>query len=138
MNKFERAMAMEVDPDHVFDFVSDLRNLPQFLPTVHRAEKLDGERIRIQGVSHGHPYDGEGHFRLDRHHRKISWGANGDRGYSGWMAVKQGDTTPLVSEITMEIEFAQTPGGAQGGETVLAEMEQALENIRNHFLRRRD
>ena|SRR5579871_1823482 len=134
MDSYERTIAMEVDPDEVFGFVSNPENLPQFLPTLHRAEKLQGERIRIQGVSHGHPYDTEGTFHVDKGARRIEWGSEGDHSYSGWLQVRQGDATPFVSEVTIELEFSQTPGGENRGEEVLATIEQVLEAIRNHFL----
>jgi len=133
MNTYDRKITMEVDPEHVFDFVSEPRNLPQFLPTVQRAEKLQGDGVRIQGLSHGHAYDTEGFFRVDRHKRRIEWGAQGDRVYSGWLQIREGDATPMVSEIEMQLQFAQPPPG--DGEAILAEMERTLEAIRDHFLR---
>jgi polyketide cyclase/dehydrase/lipid transport protein len=132
MKTYDRKITMEVDPDRIFDFVSDPRNLPQFLPEVKRAEKLEGDRIRLQGDSHGHSYDAEGFFRDDRHRRRIEWGAEGDHSYSGWMQIREGDASSLVSEIEMELKFAQPPADAQ---KILDEMGQTLQAIRDHFLR---
>ena len=132
MKTYDRKLTMEVDPDHVFDFVSEPRNLPQFLPTVKHAEKVDSDRIRIQGDSHGHPYDAEGTFRVDRHRRSIEWGVEGDHAYSGRMQISEGDASPLVSEIEMELRFERPPAGE---EKILDEMGQTLRGIRDHFLR---
>ena len=133
MKTYDRKITMEVDPDHVFDFVSEPRNLPQFLPTVEYAEKLEDDRIRIKGKSHGHAYDSEGFFRVDRHKRYVEWGTEGDRAYSGWLQIREGDATNLASEIEMQLMFAQPPDGDR--EAILAEMEQTLQAIRDYFLR---
>ena len=134
MKTFDRKITMEVDPDHVFDFVSEPRNLPQFLPTVEYAEKLEGDRIRIKGKSHGQAYDTEGFFRVDRHKRYVEWGTEGDQAYSGWLQVREGDATPMLSEVEMQLQFSELPPGGDG-EAILAEMERSLEAVRDYFLR---
>ena len=133
MSTYDRVIAMEVDPDHVFDFVSDPRNLPRILPTLHMAEQLEGDQIRVEGSADGRPFHVTGYFRADRHHRRLEWGSEGDHHYKGSLLVREGDTTELISEVLLELDFAGEPQGR--GEAVLAHMEQALERIRDHFVK---
>lgn len=45
--EFEQSIT--VAATDVFNFVSDVKNVPQYLPTVKSAQPQEGERIRTQG-----------------------------------------------------------------------------------------
>ncbi len=136
MATYERAIAMEVAPDPVFQFISDPKNWNQFVPTVESAELLPGGHVRTQGVARGKAYDQHGNYTLHGQQRRIEWGSEQDHHYSGWLEVRQGDTSPEVCEVTMELEF-KTPGADSLGEAVLELMEQCLESIKKHFVGKR-
>ncbi|HME07280.1 MAG TPA: SRPBCC domain-containing protein [Bryobacteraceae bacterium] len=132
MATYQHTLTMPVDPVHVYDYVTEPRNWAQFLPTVQNADTVRGEheRVRIRGVSHGHSYDTEGYLRLDRHRLSMQWGADGEQGYHGSLVVRLIESSELETEISLELRFSQEPAG-----DTEKEMEQALENIRDHFLR---
>jgi len=132
MATYQRTLTMTVDPAHVFDYVTEPRNWAQFLPTVQSADTVRGEyeRVRIKGVSHGHAYDTEGYLKLDRHRLSMQWGTDGEHGYQGSLELRQIDSNDLETEIALELRFSQAPAG-----DVEKEMEQALVNISDHFLR---
>jgi len=132
MDTFQRSLTITVDPSHVFDYVAEPRNWARFLPTVHSADLVRGERerVRMRGVSHGHPYDTEGYLKLDRHRLSMQWGTEGEHGYRGSLEIRKVDSDDLGTEIGLELRFSKAPAG-----DIEKEMEQTLQNIRDHFLR---
>lgn len=106
MSQYERTLAVDATPDEIFAYVSDLNNLPEYLPTVHHAEPQQNERIRIQGKAAGHKYDSDGYFRVDTTARRMAWGSDGDNNYSGWLTVNKADQ---ASTVTVHLSFEPKP-----------------------------
>lgn len=104
MPEYEFAGSVNAPPDVVFTFVSDVRNLPRYLPTTHAAEPRGNERVRVRGEAEGRQYDSDGYFRADPSARRLEWGA--DEGhYSGWLAIL-GDAGR--SQVTVHLSFKDT------------------------------
>jgi uncharacterized membrane protein len=106
MSEYQNSIVVAAHPDKVFDFVSDIGNLPQYLPTVHSATRVSEDRIRVQGEAGGHKYDDEGYFQADRETRRMEWGSDGESEYSGWLKVDQGED-PSNTSITVHISYGQ-------------------------------
>jgi hypothetical protein len=132
MPDFEQTLTMQAEPDRVMAFVSDVRNLPRYVPTTKAAQPEDGERVRVQGEAQGHGYDADGYLR--RRDGQLEWGA--DEGYySGWLRVQpDGDG----SQVTVGISLRGHPPGADPGEAPSGEqinegLRKGLESIRNQL-----
>lgn len=109
--EFEQSITVTAAADGVFDFLSEVSNVPQYLPTVKSAQPQQGERIRTQGQSGDRTYDSDGHFRVDKQAQRIEWGSDGENDYGGWLAVQgQGESQ---SQVTVHIHFAPKPEMAQ-------------------------
>lgn len=92
-------------PEAVFRFVSDIANLPKYLPTVHGANAGAHERVEVDGKANGHDYTSAGWFKVDQAGRTMTWGSDGANDYSGKMAVLgEGDT----SEVECSLHFTPT------------------------------
>src|SRR5690349_8011913 len=87
MAEYESSIVVEAAPDAVFQFVSDVRNLPKYLPTTHNAESQGEDRVRVQGKAAGHLYDSDGYFRVSPAAKKMEWGSDGERRYKGCMEI---------------------------------------------------
>ncbi len=106
--------------DAVFAFVSDVENLPKYLPTVQHAHMQPGERVEVDGEANGHAYASDGFFKVDAASRTMTWGSDGENDYSGKMTV-----TGDASRSTVECSLKLTPEGglkdsmekSQGGPT---------------------
>ena len=85
----------------VFTFVSDIENLPKYLPTVHHAHPQKGERVEVEGAANGHPYNSDGWFKVDEAARTMTWGSDGENDYSGKMAVT-GDASRAQVECSLK------------------------------------
>jgi uncharacterized membrane protein len=106
-NEFEQSITVAAPVDDIFDFVSDVKNVPQYLPTVKSAQPQQGERIRTQGQAGERSYDSDGHFRVDKQAHRLEWGSDGENDYSGWLEV-QGDGG-AQSQVKVHIHYAPKP-----------------------------
>jgi uncharacterized membrane protein len=78
---FEQSIAVSAPADSIFGYLADVRNVPQYLPTVKNAQPQEGERIRTQGQAGEHSYDSDGHFHIDQVARRLEWGSDGENEY---------------------------------------------------------
>jgi carbon monoxide dehydrogenase subunit G len=88
-------------PDAVYAAISDLNNLPRFVPQLTGVRAADGGRVAVDARYEGHEQHGEVTFATDDAARRIEWGA--PSGYRGWMQV---DADGDGSRLTL---FLDTP-----------------------------
>ncbi len=105
--EFEQSITVAASADGIFDFISDVKNVPQYLPTVKNAQPQQGERIRTQGQAGDRSYDSDGHFRVDKQAHRLEWGSDGENDYSGWLEV-QGNVGSQ-SQVKVHIHYAPKP-----------------------------
>lgn len=132
---FDESMSIDAPAEKVFDFVSNVNNLPKYLPTTRNALPQQGDRVRVQGQAEGHSYDSDGYLRADREHFRLEWGAD-ERDYKGNLQV-----TPRgerASEVRVHLSFNPRPGQTpvqQHGpspDEVRSSIRDALRSIENH------
>lgn len=92
--------------DAVFAFISDIGNLPKYLPTVHGAHAHGADRVEVDGKANGHPYASTGWFKVDPASRMMSWGSDGGNDYAGRMTVTG---TSQASEVECTLRFSPAP-----------------------------
>lgn len=131
MAEYKHTIRIPVQPQQIFDFVADVRNLPKYLPTTRDAQSQGPERVRVQGEAKGHRYDADGYLKRDADAMRLSWGA--DEGYySGWLQI---EPEADQSNVTVCLEFNAYPGGDDAErpspEDIHAGIVSALESIRN-------
>ncbi|HYE71836.1 MAG TPA: SRPBCC family protein [Blastocatellia bacterium] len=71
MSTYQHSLRIEANPAQVFDYVSDVRNLPDYLPTVRHAEPQGNDRVEIEGNASGHEYANDGFFKIDKEQRRM-------------------------------------------------------------------
>lgn len=105
MPEYTDRIEVSASPDAVFRFVSDIANLPKYLPTVYDAHSTLHERVEVDGKANGHTYKSDGWFKVDQANRTMTWGSDGDNDYSGKMAVSgEGN----LSEVECSLKFTPT------------------------------
>jgi uncharacterized membrane protein len=109
--EFEQSITVLAPADLIFNYLADVRNVPQYLPTVKNAQPQQGDRIRTQGQSGEHSYDSDGHFRVNHSDHRLEWGSDGENDYGGWMNVKNIGNSQ--SKVTVHIHFSPRPEMAQ-------------------------
>ncbi len=141
MKSYRRSQTIDAPADQVFAFVSEIGNLPKYLPPVTSAESAGGDqlRIRVEIPEHGGE-DGQGYFRVQKAARRMEWGSNMGRDYAGNLTV-----TPQGAdrcEVAVEIQFGprsvggqmeQRAGKQQAEETTEDALGRTLESIRRQI-----
>ena len=146
MSEYEQTQAISVPPDEAFAWLSDVGNLPEYLPPVTNASiegssegDNPGQKVRttLQYPGGEGSFDAEGYLAVDGGARWMEWGAEAGRDYSGWLEVAPDGEGSLV---TVHLSFGERSvepevrGGSEGGEDPLTEgISATLESIRRQL-----
>ena len=111
MKEYQQTQIIDAPAGEVFAWLSDVCNLPKYLPPVTdasiegpSAEGTPGERLRATlEYPDGGSFDSEGYFNVDEGARCMEWGAEVQRDYSGWLTVAEADGGG--SEVTVHLSF---------------------------------
>ncbi len=102
-------------PEAVYAAISDVGNLPRFVPQLTGARHADGDRVEVDARYHGHEQHGEVSFHADEERRRIEWSAAS--GYRGWMQV---ESDSGGSRLTL---FLNTLHGSESDHDVAATLD---------------
>ena len=113
--EYEQSQTIDAPPEEVFDWLADVGNLPKYLPPVvdssvegPSAEGVTGQRIRTT-LEHPHEegetFTAEGYLAVDEAERRMEWGAEAGRDYSGWLTV--GNHGDGGSEVVVHLSFGE-------------------------------
>ena len=111
MQEYEQSKVVAAPANEVFAWVSDVENLPKYLPPVKNAGiegpsegDNPGEKIKTHvEIPDRGEFESEGYFDVDADARTMRWGAETDRDYSGWLTVaEKGDGE---GEVTVHLSF---------------------------------
>lgn len=136
MVEYERSRRIEATEREVFDFISNLRNMPNYLPTVESAEKVADGRIRLRGKNDDAEFEDDGWINIDRDLHRIEWG-NDEHTYRGWLKVSGNNgSSQLVAHLSLEPRYS--PSGrpltgepAKQPDPVEEGLEAAMDSLRN-------
>ena len=102
-------------PEAVFAAISDVTNLPRFVPQMTAAKPSGGDRVEIDARYDGHDQHGEASFNADEGDHKIEWSSAS--GYNGWMKV---DADGDGSRLTL---FLDTRHGSESDHDIAATLD---------------
>lgn len=100
MAEFDGSRVFDMTADAVWAVVADPARLPDWVPTMRRAQPSGGEEVHVEGESHGHRYSLESVLRIEEDDRRLHWGAEGDYGYHGSLRVS---ARPSGSEVHLHV-----------------------------------
>ncbi len=111
MQEYEQSQTIAAPANEVFAWVSDVENLPKYLPPIKdagiegsAAEGSPGDRVKMRvEIPDRGEFDSEGYFDVDAGARTMRWGAETERDYSGWLTVLE--TGDGESEVTVHLSF---------------------------------
>jgi uncharacterized membrane protein len=122
MGEFEKSGSVHAPASQLFDFLSDVRNLPRYFARMTSAEPAAGEAVRVEAVVPGGQHqEGEAWFRVEKATRRITWGSEGPKEYSGELRVDGDDT---ASTVTIRLHT-----DADGGDSD-SDLSESISNIR--------
>ena len=146
MADYEQSQTINALPEDVFAWLTDVNNLPGYLPPVTNAsiggpsaEGVPGQKVRMSlEFPNGSSFDAEGYLATDERERRMEWGAETDRDYSGWLTV--GNHGEGGSEVVVHLSFGERSveddiqGGAPEDRDPINEaMGATLESIRRQI-----
>ena len=111
----EHTEHVAASPDAVYAAISDLRNLPRFVPQMTAVREGEGDHIEVDARYEGREQHGEATFHADAAERRIEWGA--PSGYRGWMKV---DADGDGSRLTL---FLDTRHGSERDHDIAATLD---------------
>jgi carbon monoxide dehydrogenase subunit G len=102
-------------PGAVYAAISDVANLPRFVPQLTAASPAGEGRVEVSARYEGHEQHGEASFTTDDAARRIEWGT--PNGYRGWLQV---DADGDGSRLTL---FLDTPHASASDHDVAATLD---------------
>jgi hypothetical protein len=140
MPEYQSSLVIKAEPGNIEDFISQVDNLPKYLPTTRKAssDKGDNDNVRVQGQAHGHSYDADGHFSFDKARHRMEWSSDQAEKYSGWLQVTPldgGSSSKVVVHLTfdppaaLKKELAENTGSKD--KTIQDGLDAALVSIKN-------
>jgi uncharacterized membrane protein len=112
-SEYQKTQIVDRSAEEVFSWVSDVSNLPHYLPPVKKAwvegpasAGKVGERVRMRvEIPDRYETEGEGYFHVDQGERRMEWEAEMGWDYSGWLSVS--DRADGQSEVTVHLWFGE-------------------------------
>ena len=145
MKEYEKQKSIQAPAGAVFGWLSDVSNLPHYLPPVKEATLTEESSPDVPGrrkvwmkveIPDRYETEGEGYFSVDNDSRHMEWGAEWGRDYSGWLTVEENGSTE--STVTVHLNFG--PRSAEEEEDTDGEqdpfeqgIEATLESIRRQI-----
>ncbi|HZB84376.1 MAG TPA: SRPBCC family protein [Rubrobacteraceae bacterium] len=136
MTEYQRTQTIDASAGEVFAWLSDVNNLPQYLPPVvdasiegASAEGSPGQRVRatLEYPGGAGTFDAEGYFAVDDDRRRMEWGAEVQRDYSGWLEVAE--DADGHSQVTVHLNFGERSVEPEVREQTLEERDPLAEGI---------
>lgn len=109
MDEFTGRIEVARSPAEVFAFLSDIRNMPRYLPTVRKVGPLGPDRVAVEGEAEGHAYHDEGWLRVEAEAHRMRWGTEAGSDYHGELSVARLGNGH--AEVAVRLHHA--PQGAQ-------------------------
>lgn len=141
MKEFRQNKTIDRAPAEVFGWLSDVGNLPKYLPPIKDAsrEGPDGERVWLRGeIPDRGEFENEGYLRTDEPSMTLEWGAETSRDYSGRLEIQE--TASGSSNVEIQLWFGPRTVEGEIQEESSDErdpleeaLEATLESIRNQL-----
>jgi hypothetical protein len=135
MGDYEHSTSVTADPDALFQYLSDVHNLPDYFSSMRAAEPTGrpahgGSEVHVVAEVDGTRREGEAWMTTDTEQRKLSWGSEGPNGYRGELEVDGHDGGSRVI-VRLHTERVDGEGIRAGLEQTLATIKEQVEGAAN-------
>jgi len=104
MGEYTGRIEIDRPAAEVFAFLSDIRNMPRYLPTVRQVTAEGTNRVAVEGEAEGHAYRDEGSLRVLAEARRMEWSADKHSDYHGRLEVRDGPGSGSTVELRLEVD----------------------------------
>lgn len=115
MPDYQRTAHVKASADALFDYLSDIRNLPKYFSSMTSAEGAGNDEVKVTADVHGEKKTGKAKFHVDKAAKKLQWSSEGPNDYHGELEVTgQGDTSQVAVKLhTRKTNKEEIEGGLQ-------------------------
>lgn len=125
MADFRATTTVDATEDAVFDFLSQVQNLPRYFARMTSARPGDGDEVHTTAVlPDGSEVEGDAWFRVDEDAHSIAWGSEGPHDYHG--SVEVGDA-PDGSAVQVRLHTTRV---AEGDPEIQADLDATLATVK--------
>ena len=121
MGDYQRSAKVKASPDSLFDYLSDVQNLPKYFSHMTSAEKSGPDEVHTTANVHGKETSGKAEFHVDKQSRQIRWSSEGPNNYHGELEVKG---EGKASEVTVKLHTER-----KEGQEIEQGLQRTLDNI---------
>jgi uncharacterized membrane protein len=131
MADFTGTTTVSVPPTALFDYLSDVSNLPKYFSRMTSARPGDGEEVKTTAkMPDGTEVQADAWFRVDQDAHRLEWGSEGESEYSGYLDVRSsGDG----SEVEVHLHTTRVADGdsqtQDGVQETLGNIKQQAESL---------
>lgn len=126
MADHERSTTVDATPDRLFDYLSDVGNLPHYFAAMESAEPSGGDQVHTVADVNGQRVEGDAWLTAEDGSRSMRWGSPGPNDYSGELSVAaEGDGSRVTVRLHTQHGDADTVN--QGLEETLATIKRNVE-----------
>ena len=139
--QYERSKVIEAPADEVYAWVAEIGNLPRYLPPIKEAKRADGsgDRVWMKGeIPDRGEFEAEGYFRVFEEDRRMEWGAEMGRDYSGRLQVA--DLQDAKSRVAVQLHLGERSvegeiqeESGEGRDLLVEGIDATLESIRRQI-----
>ena len=126
MTEYHRAIDIPVSAEKAFAFVSDLGNLPRFVPTTRSAELQEGH-VHVDGVANGQEYHDDGQIYVDPDQRLMRWGS-GASAYRGELHVSERGAGQ--SHVTINLHFRDEDANVPRPQQIEQSLDESMQRLK--------
>lgn len=127
MGSYEHTTTVATDPQTLFDFLTEVSNLPDYFDGMVEARPLQGNSVHVVAEVEGERRQGEAWIEADAPGFTLRWGSQGPNDYHGELAVTATDDGGAQVTVTLNTERADSPGIRAGLEQTLANIKRLVE-----------
>ncbi|HXV93586.1 MAG TPA: SRPBCC family protein [Pseudonocardia sp.] len=126
MGDYEQSATVAAEPAELFDYLSDVHNLPDYFAAMRSAEPAGGDAVHTVADVDGTVREGEAWFTTDDAARSIRWGSEGPSGYHGELQVTGVDGGAEVT-VRLHTEHVDDDRIHEGLQETLAAIKETVE-----------
>ena len=132
MGDYEASTTVDVDAKVLFDYLSDVERLPEYLPQMTEAHRSGEGKVEVAAViqPEGEPereVSGEAWIEVVEDGKKLRWGAPGPHEYQGELDVDSVADGTSTLTVRLHTDHAEGPPIKEGLEHTLAGIKSTVE-----------
>jgi uncharacterized membrane protein len=131
MADYSGTTTVSLAPAALFEYLSDVSNLPRYFARMTSARKGDGDEvITTARMPDGTEVEGRAWFTVDDSAQRLEWGSEGESEYSGSLDVRpSGDGSEVSVTLSTTRTHEGDPEVQQGIDQTLASIRSQAESL---------